>query len=294
MATQRPNAAKKPPTKPKAAGTEAAALRVTYAESAEPQDVTVTLGLVPQRGVGLQMPFEEAVFAQWMNAGAGVGASFAPGATKVEVVAPLDTRLAADAGLVLRSFQLRVTALCDEAVLWMAREALRPMALGANASIGPLATVVSVDIVGSRPAELRTDDAVRSAPFPRTGVAAPPFAFALTAQKKTDKRSVTIRTTRLVKGADDFTLDMTLQLWATIVDRYLEAAKPKERLLWLDTDGGSARDKTVRFPIRRKDYEDVVAFAWPFDVALPAGLLRDLLTVVHLGGTRIAAVDAAL
>lgn len=269
-------------------------LRVTYAGSAEPQDVTVTLGLVPQRGVGLKMPFEEAVFASWMNAGAGGGASFAPGATKVEVVTPLDTQFAPDSGVVLRSLQLRVTALCDEAVLWMAREAVRPMALGANASIGPLATVVSVDIVGSLPAKLRADDAVRGAPFPRTGVAAPPFAFALSPQKKTDKRSVTIRTTRPIKGAADFTLGMTLQLWATIVDRYLEAAKPKERLLWLDTDGGAVRDKTVRFPVRRKDYEDVVSFAWPFDVALPAGLLCDLLTVVHLGGTRIASVDAAL
>lgn len=83
---------------------------------------------------------------------------------------------------------------------------------------------------------------------------------------------------------------MTLQRWATIVDRYLEVAKPKERLFWLDTDGSTVRDKTARFPIRRKDCEDVVSFAWPFDVAL----LVDMLTVVHLGGVRIASVDAQL
>ena len=94
--------------------------------------------------------------------------------------------------------------------------------------------------------------------------------------------------------AASFTLEMTLQRWATIVDRYLEAARPKERLFWLDTDGSTVREKTVRFPIRRKDYEDVVSFAWPFDVALPAGLLADMLTVVHLAGTRIASVDALL
>ena len=268
---------------------------MTYAASSAPQDVTVTLGFVPTLGgVGLKMPFEEAVFADWMNRGAGVGASFAPGATKVEVVSPLDTRLPQEPGVVLRSFRLRVTALCDEAVLWMAREAMRPMALGPGASIGALATVVSVDIVGSLPAKPRTDDEVRGAPFPRTGVAKPPFAFELTPQKKTDKRSVTIKTTRPINAAASFTLEMPLQRWATIVDRYLEAARPKERLFWLDTDGSTVREKTVRFPIRRKDYEDVVSFAWPFDVALPAGLLADMLTVVHLAGTRIASVDALL
>lgn len=267
---------------------------MTYAESPAPQDVTVTLGLVPAPGGVGQMPFEEAVFADWMNRGAGVGASFAPGTTKVEVVSPLDSRLPQEPGVVLRSFQLRVTALCDEAVLWMAREAMRPMALGPNASVRPLASIVSVDIVGSLPAKPRTGDAVRGAPFPRTGVAKPPFAFELTPQKKTDKRSVTIKTTRPINSAASFTLEMTLQRWATIVDRYLEAAKPKERLFWLDTDGSTIRDKTARFPIRRKDCEDVVSFAWPFDVALPAGLLVDMLTVVHLGGTRIASVDAQL
>lgn len=286
--------------------------RIAYRPSAEPQGLLWKLHLVSPPASQLRPvpPFEEETLATWFERGACVGDGFAPGDAKIEVLTPFGwgpevTRLAGLGGLaspgsaplvlpMVLEARWRVSSLSAAALRLAMHEMLTGLRLGPRASVSPCATVAQVEAIGglaSEVVQLEPKDLGRScAGSGRT----PPFRVKYEPQAKTKKRGVTIET-RTPKDPDvRGELDITLQRWASVLERWLAAASPSAMPRWLDTDESKVGAKGERFVVKLMEWEEPVSFAWPFDAAHPLGLLLDMLTVTHLRGTEILGVSAAI